>query len=24
MQELLKAFTDGRIQSYVDVINMSR
>lgn len=24
MQELLKAFADGRIQSYVDVINMSR
>lgn len=24
MQELLKAFADGRIQSYADVINMSR
>jgi len=24
MQELIKAFTDGRIQSYADVINMSR
>jgi hypothetical protein len=24
MQELVKAFTEGRIQSYADVINMSR
>jgi hypothetical protein len=24
MEDLLKAFTEGRIQSYADVINMSR